>query len=127
MIVFKLERERPAYAVHGDVVYYVKDRYLRTYDVASQRDNPLISVRRPGTSGANQARRRFNRGCCGPGCLRHVRISMRHSHAWLFLWRRTLWPHSSPCPGAHRTVFAASVQGSAALLLGEQCAHLSTS
>ena len=56
MIVFKLERERPAYAVHGDVVYYVKDRYLRTYDVASQRDNPLISVRRPGTSGANQAR-----------------------------------------------------------------------
>ena len=56
MIVFKLERERPAYAVHGDLLYYVKDRYLRTYDVASQRDNPLISVRRPGTSGANQAR-----------------------------------------------------------------------
>jgi len=56
MIVFKLERERPAYAVHGDLVYYVKDRYLRTYDVASQRDNPLISVRRPGTSGANQVR-----------------------------------------------------------------------
>ena len=54
MIVFKLERERPAYAVHGDLVYYVKDRYLRTYDVASQRDNPLISVRRPATSGANQ-------------------------------------------------------------------------
>ena len=56
MIVFKLERERPAYATHGDVLYYIKDRYLRTYDTATQRDNPLISIRRAGTAGANQAR-----------------------------------------------------------------------
>jgi coatomer protein complex subunit alpha (xenin) len=34
MIVFKLERERPAYALHGNTLYYVKDRYLRTYDLA---------------------------------------------------------------------------------------------
>lgn len=54
MIVFKLERERPAYATHGDVLYYIKDRYLRTYETATQRDNPLISIRRPGTAGANQ-------------------------------------------------------------------------
>ena len=26
MIVFKLEHERPAYAMHGGVLYYIKDR-----------------------------------------------------------------------------------------------------
>lgn len=54
MIVFKLERERPAYSMHGNMLYYVKDRYLRTYDYASQRDNPLIAIRRAGSVGANQ-------------------------------------------------------------------------
>eukprot|EP00245_Coleochaete_scutata_P006026 TRINITY_DN20136_c0_g1_i1.p1 TRINITY_DN20136_c0_g1~~TRINITY_DN20136_c0_g1_i1.p1 ORF type:complete len:1228 (-),score=277.17 TRINITY_DN20136_c0_g1_i1:960-4643(-) len=57
MLVFKLERERPAYAVHGGILYYVKDRYLRTYDFASLRDNPLISIRRPGATGTNQGPR----------------------------------------------------------------------
>jgi hypothetical protein len=56
MIVFKLERERPACATHGNTLYYVKDRYLRTYDFATQRDNPLMSIRRAGNAGANQAR-----------------------------------------------------------------------
>lgn len=46
MIVFKLERERPAYATHGTLLYYIKDRYLRQFDFASGRDNPLISIRR---------------------------------------------------------------------------------
>ncbi|EFJ41149.1 hypothetical protein VOLCADRAFT_77684 [Volvox carteri f. nagariensis] len=54
MIVFKLERERPACATHGNTLYYVKDRYLRTYDFATQRDNPLMSIRRAGSAGANQ-------------------------------------------------------------------------
>ena len=51
MIVFKLERERPSYATHGDTLYYVKDRYLRTYDYVSQRDNPLLAIKRPGSTG----------------------------------------------------------------------------
>ena len=51
MLVFKLERERPAYAVHGEVLYYVKERFLRTYDFGSQRDNPLITLRRNTTPG----------------------------------------------------------------------------
>ena len=51
MIVFKLERERPAYSTSGGLLYYVKDRYLRTYDFATQRDNPLVIVRRGGASG----------------------------------------------------------------------------
>ena len=53
MIVFKLERERPAYATHGGLLYYIKDRFLRTYDFSNQRDNPLITIRRPGSSGDN--------------------------------------------------------------------------
>lgn len=57
MIVFKLERERPAYAVHGSVLYYVKDRYLRTHDLAQGRDNPLIALRRPPTTTLNSAPR----------------------------------------------------------------------
>ena len=54
MIVFKLERERPAYAQHQGTLYYVKDRYLRAYDYGSNRDSPLISVRgaRGGNAGA---------------------------------------------------------------------------
>lgn len=54
MIVFKLERERPAYSMHQNMLYYVKDRYLRTYDYNTQRDNPLIAIRRAGSVGANQ-------------------------------------------------------------------------
>jgi coatomer protein complex subunit alpha (xenin) len=53
MIVFKLERERPAYAHHQGTLYYVKDRYLRAYDYQSQRDNPLISIRRAGGAASN--------------------------------------------------------------------------
>ena len=55
MIVFKLERERPAYATHGGLLYYIKDRFLRTYDFSNQRDNPLITIRRPGSSGDSPA------------------------------------------------------------------------
>ncbi|CAK0784913.1 hypothetical protein CVIRNUC_008118 [Coccomyxa viridis] len=53
MIVFKLERERPAYAVHGTMLFYVKDRHLRSYDFTNQRDTALITIRRPGTTGSN--------------------------------------------------------------------------
>ena len=51
MLVFKLERERPAYAVHSEALYYVKERFLRVYDFSSQRDNPLITLRRNTTLG----------------------------------------------------------------------------
>lgn len=50
MIVFKLERERPAFATFGDKLFYIKDKYLRNYDVASGRDIPTMSLRRAGHS-----------------------------------------------------------------------------
>jgi coatomer protein complex subunit alpha (xenin) len=47
LIVFKLERERPAHVAHRNTsLYYVKDRYLRYYDFESSRDVPVLSIRR---------------------------------------------------------------------------------
>ncbi|KAM2362346.1 hypothetical protein ACFXTH_004509 [Malus domestica] len=51
MIVFKLERERPAFSVSGDSMYYVKDRFLRFYEFSTQRATQIIPIRRrEGTS-----------------------------------------------------------------------------
>eukprot|EP00126_Sphaerothecum_destruens_P015683 Sdes_comp9722_c0_seq1m1223 len=46
MIVFKLERERPAHAICGHTLFYVKDKYLRAYEAGSHRDAPLLPVRK---------------------------------------------------------------------------------
>lgn len=45
MMVFKIERERPAYAVHQNLVFYVKDRQLRRLDLAQGKDYPLMGIR----------------------------------------------------------------------------------
>ena len=54
MIVFKLERERPAFSTSGGLLYYIKDRYLRTYDFSTQRDNPLVVIKRAGVTGKDR-------------------------------------------------------------------------
>ena len=50
LIVFKLERERPAFVTHQGkkscTLYYIKDRHLRAYDFDSGKDTPKISVRK---------------------------------------------------------------------------------
>jgi len=46
MIVFKLERERPAYiAQQNDLLFYIKDKYVRSCELASSRDVPVLSIR----------------------------------------------------------------------------------
>jgi len=57
MVVFKLERERPAFACHGTTLYYVKDRYIRSYDFATGRDAPLTALRRNPSALYNQGAR----------------------------------------------------------------------
>ncbi|KNA11000.1 hypothetical protein SOVF_139190 [Spinacia oleracea] len=57
MIVFKLERERPAFYVSGDAMFYAKDRFLRFYEFSTQRDSQVIPIRRPGTASLNQGPR----------------------------------------------------------------------
>ncbi|KRT79894.1 WD40 domain-containing protein, partial [Oryctes borbonicus] len=48
MIIFKLERERPAYTVHGNILYYVKERYLRKLDFTTSKDVPVMQIRGSG-------------------------------------------------------------------------------
>ncbi|KAF6156180.1 hypothetical protein GIB67_007997 [Kingdonia uniflora] len=57
MIVFKLERERPAFSVIGDSLYYIKDRFLRFYEFSTQKDTQVIPIRRPGSTSLNQGPR----------------------------------------------------------------------
>ncbi|XP_034935334.1 coatomer subunit alpha-like [Chelonus insularis] len=45
MIIFKLERERPAFAVHGNLLYYVKDRFLRKLDFTTSKDVSVMQLR----------------------------------------------------------------------------------
>ncbi|KAL0575215.1 hypothetical protein V5O48_006754 [Marasmius crinis-equi] len=49
LIVFKLERERPAFSVHQDTLYYIRDKYVRSYDFSSASDIGLLSVRKFGS------------------------------------------------------------------------------
>ncbi|RAL47359.1 hypothetical protein DM860_013324 [Cuscuta australis] len=57
MIVFKLERERPACSLSSDSLFYVKDRFLRVFEYSTQKDTQLIPIRRPGSNGLNQSPR----------------------------------------------------------------------
>ncbi|KAM6503631.1 coatomer subunit alpha-2 [Amanita muscaria] len=49
LIVFKLERERPAFSVHQDTLYYVRDKYVRSFDFGTGSDIGLLSVRKFGS------------------------------------------------------------------------------
>ena len=59
MLVFKLERERPAFAVTGGggSVVYVRDRHVRSCDLATGEDHPLSTIRRAGGVGSGSAPR----------------------------------------------------------------------
>lgn len=45
MIIFKLERERPAFAVHQNILYYVKERFLRKLDFLTSKDVAVMELR----------------------------------------------------------------------------------
>jgi len=45
MVVFKLERERPAHAIAGNILYYVKEKYLRKLDFTTSRDTAVMQMR----------------------------------------------------------------------------------
>lgn len=50
MTVFKLERERPAFDVVSNKCFFIKDRYLRSFEFGNGRDVPLVSLRRANAS-----------------------------------------------------------------------------
>ncbi|KAI8979742.1 coatomer protein alpha subunit [Mycotypha africana] len=49
LIVFKLERERPAFQVHNNELYYVKNNILHIHDFPSTADQEVLSVRKLGS------------------------------------------------------------------------------
>ena len=50
LLVFKLERERPPFALHGHVLYYVRNKQVHALDYATEKDMPLLSVKRLGNA-----------------------------------------------------------------------------
>lgn len=49
LIVFKLERERPAFQVHSNELYYIKNSVLHIHDFPSTADQEVMSVRKLGS------------------------------------------------------------------------------
>lgn len=46
IVVFKLERERPAFDVHNDIVYYVKEKSIHAFNLNNANDIALITIKR---------------------------------------------------------------------------------
>lgn len=46
MVIFKLERERPAHTLHNNILYYVKEKHLRKLDLATAKDTALLLFRK---------------------------------------------------------------------------------
>nr|XP_034837173.1 coatomer subunit alpha isoform X1 [Maniola hyperantus] len=89
MILFKLQRERPAYALHNNMLFYIKDRQLRKLDMSTNRDAPVMQIKGGG---------------------RHQPYSMSLNHAeWCVLvtWRigdsNTYELYSAPRDGTEAT------------------------
>lgn len=49
LIVFKLDRERPAFSLHANTLFYVRDKYVRACDLNTGADSSVISVRKLGS------------------------------------------------------------------------------
>ena len=49
LIVFKLERERPAFSLSGNQLYYVKDKVIRMADLSTGTNQGICSVRKLGS------------------------------------------------------------------------------
>lgn len=48
LIVFKLDRERPAFSLHGNMLFYIRDKHVRACDLNTGADSSVISVRKLG-------------------------------------------------------------------------------
>lgn len=45
MVIFKLERERPAYALYSNFLFYVKEKQLRRLDFTTSKDVAMMALR----------------------------------------------------------------------------------
>ncbi|MBW0521507.1 hypothetical protein O181_061222 [Austropuccinia psidii MF-1] len=49
LIVFKLDRERPAFSLHANTLFYIRDKYVRVHDLSTGSDVSVISVKKLGS------------------------------------------------------------------------------
>ncbi|KAG0142374.1 hypothetical protein CROQUDRAFT_135608 [Cronartium quercuum f. sp. fusiforme G11] len=49
LIVFKLDRERPAFNLNSNTLFYVRDKYVRVHDLTTGSDVSVISVKKLGS------------------------------------------------------------------------------
>lgn len=54
-VVFKLERERPAFSVSNNLLYYVKENFVRCLDFATSKDVPVLQLRVSGRTPISSA------------------------------------------------------------------------
>ncbi|CAL8128782.1 unnamed protein product [Orchesella dallaii] len=45
LMIFKLERERPAYAIHGNLMYYIKEKFVRRFDLTTLKDQAIFQLK----------------------------------------------------------------------------------
>jgi coatomer protein complex subunit alpha (xenin) len=45
MIIFKIYRERPPFCIHENLVFYVKDREVRRWDLTTNKDNRVCPIK----------------------------------------------------------------------------------
>jgi len=84
-IVFKLERERLAFSLYNDTVYYIRDKRVRQYDLNTGADVSVLSVRKlgnkylpPRTLSCNPAERAVVITASGTTICVHSDLSYHH-------------------------------------------------
>lgn len=60
LIVFKLDRERPAFSLHGNTLFYVRDKQVRACDLNTNHDSGVISVKKLGNQYTNPRTLSYN-------------------------------------------------------------------
>lgn len=60
LIVFKLERERPAFSLHQNILFYVREKQVRQLDLQSGHDQAVLSVKKLGSQYSQPRSLSFN-------------------------------------------------------------------
>lgn len=60
LIVFKLDRERPAFSLHGNMLFYVRDKQVRASDLSTGVDSSVVNVRKLGNQWTNPRTLSYN-------------------------------------------------------------------
>lgn len=109
LIVFKLERERPPFALHNNVLYYVRNKQVRVLDYASGKDHAVLSIRRLGNQWVQPRSLSFN------PAERSVIVTSLNADAGVY--DIAPLPHSAPAELAESGTVGKRGQGSSALFI----------